>query len=614
MSFESMGLPAPLMRGIADLGFVNATPIQEQVIPTLISNSSDLVALAQTGTGKTAAFGLPLLSLIDIQQRNTQALVLCPTRELCMQITRDIQAFGAHMPGLNVTAVYGGASIQNQIRELNRGSQIIVATPGRMVDLLSRRSIIDLSIIKHVVLDEADEMLNMGFKEDLDTILASTPKTKHTWLFSATMPDEVARIAKNYMSKPVEITAGAKNKGNENIEHLYYAVHARDKYQALKRIADYFPDIFAIVFCRTKIETQQIAEALIKDGYNADALHGDLSQAQRDQVMGRYRSRTIRMLVATDVAARGIDVDNVTHVINYSLPDEIENYTHRSGRTARAGKKGISISIVHMREIGKIRMIEKKIGRKFTQQTIPNGFEVCEKQLFSLIKKVHEVEVNEAEIGKYMTKIYAELEDLNREDIIKRFVSIEFNRFLDYYQNTRDLNANVDSDRRERGERGDRGDRFERSERSDRGDRGDRSERRERSDSRSRTGKDAVKFFVNLGQMDGLEKKTMAHLLAVAGDIPEQSVVWVDIRKNYTFVEVDEKAADTFQRNAASGHTFKNRKVVVERRDVNRDFNRDAPRESNREGGRETSRDFNKEKPVTEERKRKKTYGKKYGK
>jgi ATP-dependent RNA helicase DeaD len=567
-----MGLPAPLLQAIAGLGFETPTPVQEQVIPALLKGESDLVALAQTGTGKTAAFGLPLLSLIDTYQGITQALVLCPTRELCMQITRDIQQYGKHVQGLRVTAVYGGASIQNQIKELNRGSQIIVATPGRMIDLLSRKTVIDLSLIKYVVLDEADEMLNMGFKEDIDNILATTPPYKQTWLFSATMPDEVARIAKHYMKSPVEITTGGRNKGNENIEHLYYTVHARDKYAALKRIADFQPDIFAIVFCRTRIETQQIAEAMIKDGYNADALHGDLSQAQRDHVMGRYRNRTIRMLVATDVAARGIDVDNVTHVINYSLPDEIENYTHRSGRTARAGKKGVSISIIHMREVGKIRAIEKKIGRKFTQLPVPNGYEVCERQLFSLVKRVHDVAVNEEEILPYMDSIYEQMADLSKEEIIKRFVSTEFNRFLDYYRNAPDLNSNTQRD----------------------GDGGGRDSRGPRRDSNP----NAVKFFVNLGQMDDLDKRAMVTLLAVAGDVPEKSIVWVDVRKNYTFVEVETDKADRFLKMASDGHTFKKRKVVVEKRgSERREFSRagDAGKERRRESTREKRSDSTRE-------------------
>jgi len=356
MTFEELGLSQPVLKAIGELGFESPTPIQEKAIPAVLTGEEDMVALAQTGTGKTAAFGLPLTQLINFESRQVQAVVLCPTRELCMQITRDLQNFTKYLGGAHVVSIYGGASIEGQIREVRKGPQIIVGTPGRMVDMIDR-GVVNLTTIQYVVLDEADEMLNMGFKEDLDMILSDTPATKSTWLFSATMPDEVLRISRSYMKDPVEITVGGKNTGNENIEHQYYVVHQRDKYLALKRIADYNPDIFAIVFCLTKIETQQIADALIKDGYNADALHGDLSQAQRDHVMKRYRSRSLQMLVATDVAARGIDVNDVTHVINYNLPDEIENYTHRSGRTARAGKKGVSIAIINMKEVYKIRQI-----------------------------------------------------------------------------------------------------------------------------------------------------------------------------------------------------------------------------------------------------------------
>ena len=361
--FEELGIEQRIVKAITELGFENPTPIQEETIPVLLSGKKDLVGLAQTGTGKTAAFGLPMAQLVDFNSRNTQALIICPTRELCLQITRDLQSYVKYIDGAHIVAIYGGASLEMQSRELSRGAQIIVATPGRMVDMINRRKV-KLANISMVVLDEADEMLNMGFKEDLDSILSETPPDKNTWLFSATMQNEVARIAKNYMKDPYEVTVGKQNQGADNIEHRYYIVHAKDKYAALKRIADYNPEIFGIVFCRTRIETQQIAEQLIKDGYNADSLHGDLSQQQRDQVMARYRSKTLQMLVATDVAARGIDVNNITHVINYNLPDDIENYTHRSGRTARAGKSGVSIVIINMKEVGKIRMIERQIGKK----------------------------------------------------------------------------------------------------------------------------------------------------------------------------------------------------------------------------------------------------------
>ena len=395
--FNELGIRSDIVNAITELGFEKPTPIQESAIPVLLSGSNDFVGLAQTGTGKTAAFGLPLLELIDYNKNFPQALILCPTRELCLQISNDVKNYAKNLPNVNVVAVYGGANIVNQLRDIKRGVQIVVATPGRMKDILNRKAI-DFSQVKYVVLDEADEMLNMGFQEDIDDILSTTPKEKKTWLFSATMPREVRAIAQKYMTDPKELTMGAKNTGNVNIEHEYYIVKARDKYAAFKRIVDYNPEIFGIVFCRTKIETQEIAEHLVKDGYNADSLHGDLSQQQRDKVMKRYRDRSLQLLIATDVAARGIDVNNVTHVINYSLPDEIENYTHRSGRTGRAGKTGISIAIINSREFNKIRQIEKVIGKQFTKAEIPSGFDVVEKQLFALVHKVHQVEVNEKQI------------------------------------------------------------------------------------------------------------------------------------------------------------------------------------------------------------------------
>ncbi|MCC6601221.1 MAG: DEAD/DEAH box helicase [Crocinitomicaceae bacterium] len=500
-SFEESGLAKPVLKAIAELGFETPTPIQSQAIPELLSGNRDLVALAQTGTGKTAAFGLPLANLLDFQSRKTQAVILCPTRELCMQIARDIQNYTKYMQGAHTVAIYGGASIEGQIRDVRKGPQIIVGTPGRMIDMIER-GIIDLSTIEFVILDEADEMLHMGFKEDLDTILSETPEEKNTWLFSATMPNEVARIARSYMNDPFEITVGGRNTGNENIEHQYYVVHARDKYLALKRIADYNPDIFAIVFCRTKAETQEVADMLIKDGYNADALHGDLSQSQRDHVMKRYRSRALQMLVATDVAARGIDVNDVSHVINYNLPDEIESYTHRSGRTARAGKTGVSIVIINMKEVFKIRQLEKIIRQPFTKVMVPTPFEVCEKQLFHLVHQVHNVTVAEKAISSYLPKVYEELNDLSREEIIQRFISIEFNRFLDYYKSAPDLNI---------------------------------EERK--GDSRG-TQKGVVKMFVNLGQMDGLDANSLRTVLAEIANVNVQDITWVDLKNTFSLIEV----------------------------------------------------------------------------
>ena len=526
--FEALGLNDAIVKAVTEMGFETPTPIQDKVIPELLKGNTDLVALAQTGTGKTAAFGLPLISMIDFNSRDTQALIMCPTRELCMQITRDLQSYTKYIKDANIVAIYGGASIDTQTREIKRGAQIVVATPGRMNDMIDRRRV-NLSSVRFAVLDEADEMLNMGFKEDLDTILSQTPEEKNTWLFSATMPDEVLRISKNYMSNPVEITAGTKNAGNVNIDHVYYIVHARDKYPALKRIADSNPDIFAIVFCRTKIETQEIADKLIKDGYNADALHGDLSQSQRDHVMKRYRSRSLQMLVATDVAARGIDVQDVTHVINYTLPDEIENYTHRSGRTARAGKTGVSIAIINMKEIGKIRIIERIIKKKFTEGKVPTGFEACEKQLFSLVKKVHEVEVNEEAIEAYMPKIYDELKDLSREDIIKRFVSSEFNRFLDYYKNAPDLNASAS-----------KGERFV-------------------------SAPGITKLFVNLGELDSLDSTSMKEYISEVSGVDMASIVSVEVKSSFSFIEVKTEIAEIIQGTFKNAR-YNNRSVRIESR------------------------------------------------
>jgi ATP-dependent RNA helicase DeaD len=526
--FEALGLNNAIVKAVTELGFESPTPIQEKVIPALLTGNTDLVALAQTGTGKTAAFGLPLISLIDFASRDTQAVILCPTRELCMQITRDLQSYTKYIDGANIVAVYGGASIDNQSRDIKKGAQIVVATPGRMNDMIDRRRV-NLSNVRYAVLDEADEMLNMGFKEDLDTILSQTPQEKNTWLFSATMPDEVLRISKNYMTTPVEITAGTKNSGNENIEHVYYVVHARDKYPALKRISDSNPDIFAIVFCRTRIETQEIADKLIKDGYNADALHGDLSQSQRDHVMKRYRSRSLQMLIATDVAARGIDVQDVTHVINYALPDEIENYTHRSGRTARAGKKGVSIAIINMKEVGKIRIIERLIKTKFTQATVPTGFQACETQLFSLVKKIHEVEVNEKAIETYLPKIYDELKELTREDIIKRFVSTEFNRFLDYYKNAPDLNVASGRDRPSVSVNG------------------------------------ITKLFINLGELDNLDSSTMKEYISEVSGVATNLIVNIDVKSSFSFVEVKTEAAEIIS-GTFKNIQYNNRNVRIESR------------------------------------------------
>jgi len=534
--FSTLGIRHDIVNAITELGFENPTPIQEQAIPVLLSGSNDFVGLAQTGTGKTAAFGLPLLELLDFSQNYPQALILCPTRELCLQITNDLKNYAKNLPDVHVVAVYGGAAISDQLRQIKRGVQIVVATPGRMLDIINRKAV-DFTKVKYVVLDEADEMLNMGFQEDIDQILFTTPEDKKTWLFSATMPGEVRRIAKKYMTDPFELTMGTKNTGNVNIEHEYYVVKARDKYAAFKRIVDFNPEIFGIVFCRTKIETQEIAEALMKDGYNADSLHGDLSQQQRDRVMKRYRDRSLQLLIATDVAARGIDVNDVTHVINYSLPDEIENYTHRSGRTARAGKSGISIAIINSKESGKIRQIERVIGKQFTQAEIPSGFDVCEKQLFGLVHKVHNVAVSEDQIEQYLPRIMEEFKDLDKAEIIKRFASLEFNRFLDYYKNAPDLNASAEDSGR-----GERGDKF------------------------GRTGfkSDFTRLFINLGSVDDFSRGDMLGFICNQAKISGKTIGKIDLKGVYTFFEVENEFADKVQQEFSKNIEFQGRPVRVE--------------------------------------------------
>ncbi|MFB9843441.1 DEAD/DEAH box helicase [Mucilaginibacter ginsenosidivorans] len=566
--FIQLGIRHDIVNAITELGFENPTPIQEQSIPVLLTGSNDFVGLAQTGTGKTAAFGLPLLELLDFEENHPQALILCPTRELCLQITNDLKNYAKNMRNVHVVAVYGGASISDQLHQIRRGVQIVVATPGRMLDIINRKAI-NFSNVKYVVLDEADEMLNMGFQEDIDSILSTTPDEKKTWLFSATMPSEVRRIAKKYMENPFELTMGTKNTGNENIEHEYYVVRARDKYAAFKRIVDFNPEIFGIVFCRTKIETQEIAEALIKDGYNADSLHGDLSQQQRDKVMKRYRERSLQLLIATDVAARGIDVNDVTHVINYSLPDEIENYTHRSGRTARAGKTGVSISIINGKELGKIRQIEKTLGKRFVKMEIPGGFDVVEKQLFALIHKVHNVEVNEQQIEQYLPRIMDEFKELSKEEIIKRFASLEFNSFLEYYKNAPDLNAPVDESRRSDST----GDRFNRT--------GMRS--------------DFTRLFINLGSVDGFSRGDLLGYICNTAKISGKTVGKIDVKGVYSFFEVPNDDVAKVQ-TGFKGADFQGRDVRIEiSGDSSNESRGGASNYKRREGGERREGGFRRE-------------------
>lgn len=580
-SFEALGLSRGLVESIQVIGFETPTPIQEKAIPVLLTGNRDFVGLAQTGTGKTAAFGLPLLELVDDTNRHTQALVLAPTRELGLQITNDLENFAEKFKQFNIVAVYGGASISEQIRKVKKGAQIIVATPGRLIDMIDRKAI-NLSTIKYIVLDEADEMLNMGFKEDLDKILSFTPEDKSTWLFSATMPREVRAIMKNYMSDPFELTVGEQNTGNVNIEHHYVIVQEKDRYLGLKRILDYSPDIFGLIFCRTRIDTQRVAEMLMKDGYNADALHGDLTQQQRDSVMMKFRQRTLQILVATDVAARGIDVDNITHVIHLNIPDEMEFYTHRSGRTARAGKKGVSIAMISKRELGKVKQIEKILKSPFKRMMIPSGPEVCQKQLLALMHKVHEVKVNESEIAEFLPAVEEELKDLSKQELIKRFASIEFNRFLDYYRNAPDLNAE--------GRRSDGGGAEERY-------------------------SNGARFFINLGKMDGLDVSRLIELIDDYAGIGKKDLGKIDLKGAYSFFEVEKERADEIIKGI-HGIEFKGRQVRVElteRKDRESSGSRSRSSSSGRDfkrgggggSGRSSGRSFGSKSPRSSDSKRK---------
>ena len=504
-TFKSLGLNENLLKAITDMGFETPSEVQEKTIPILLQEETDLVSLAQTGTGKTAAFGFPMLQKINAESRTTQGLILSPTRELCMQITNEIASYGKYIKGLNVVAIYGGASITDQAQQIKKGAQIIVATPGRMKDMIGRR-MIDISKIEYCVLDEADEMLNMGFYEDITEILSHSPENKSTWLFSATMPKEVSSIAKKFMHKPVEITVGSRNVSTETVSHEYYLVNARDRYSALKRLADANPDIFSVVFCRTKRDTQKVAEQLILDGYNAGALHGDLSQNQRDIVMKSFRKRQIQMLVATDVAARGIDVDDITHVINYQLPDEIETYTHRSGRTGRAGKSGVSMVIVSKSEIRKIHSIEKLIQKKFEQKDIPGGMEICEVQLFHLANSIKNTEINH-EIDLYLPNINEVLTDFSKEELIKKVFSVEFTRFYNYYKNAKDLNA-VSSEGRDFSEGG---------------------------------STDSVRYFINIGAKDDFDWMSLKDFLRDILELGKDDVYKVDVKDSFSFFNTDTK-------------------------------------------------------------------------
>lgn len=570
MTFNETGLKPEILKAITEMGFENPTPIQEQTIPHLINSTQDLVALAQTGTGKTAAFGLPLLHNISMQTRDIQGLILCPTRELCLQITRDLENYSKYMTGLKTIAVYGGADITKQIRELKSGGQIVVGTPGRVNDLI-RRKVLNVSAIRWMVLDEADEMLTMGFKDELDTILATTPEEKQTLLFSATMPSEIAEMATKYLHNPSELSVGRRNEGAANVEHHYYVVHAKDKYATLKRIADNYPDCYAIVFCRTRMETREVADQFMADGYNADALHGDLSQAQRDTVMARFRAKQLQMLIATDVAARGLDVNDLSHVINYSMPDDPEVYIHRSGRTGRAGKSGISVSILHMKETGRLKQIERIARKKFERKMVPGGDEICEKQMFHLIDRVVNVDIAENQIGKYMPLILEKFETMSKEEIVKHFVSLEFNQLMEYYKNAKDLNIRVDAQR-------------------------DPSQRNDRGGERMKF----TKLFINVGKKQNLSASGLIGLINEYSKRHKIEIGRIDIQRKFSFFEIDsnyeKELIKSLNNQVIEGHLINIGRVESNSPEAQREggsggsFRRDkfdgGQRNGRREGGR----------------------------
>ena len=542
-TFEELGVSPEIRKAIEEMGYENPMPVQEEVIPYLLGNGNDVVALAQTGTGKTAAFGLPLIQKIDVSRRVPQALILCPTRELCLQIAGDLTDYSKYITDLKILPVYGGSSIESQIKSLKAGVHIIVATPGRLIDLMERK-VARLDTVADVVMDEADEMLNMGFTDSINAILEKVPEERNTLMFSATMSPEIARIAKTYLHDAKEITIGTKNEGSKNVHHIAYTVHAKDKYLALKRVVDFYPQIYGIIFCRTRKETQEIADKLIQDGYNADSLHGELSQAQRDLVMQKFRQRHLQLLVATDVAARGLDVNDLTHVINYGLPDDTESYTHRSGRTGRAGKTGVSIAIINLREKGKMREIERIIKKKFDIGTLPTGKEICEQQLIKLIDDIEKVKVDEEEIETFLPGIYRKLEWLSKEDLIKRVVSMEFNRFLDYYKNAAEIEQPKGNEKRE-----------------------SQKERKDHGSDREKTSRKAEKgytrLFLNLGKTDGFYANQIIELINRNLKKERIEIGRIDLMQNFSFFEIAEAQAPMVNK-ALNKTTANGRRVIVE--------------------------------------------------
>jgi len=556
-TFKESGLLPELLKAVKALNFQIPMPVQQRVIPEILNNDRDIIALAQTGTGKTAAFGLPLIHRLNFVQNDPQVIILSPTRELCTQIAKDLEGYGQFLANFSVLAVYGGSSIENQIRALKNGVHIIVATPGRMNDLIRRKKV-DLSNINTIVLDEADEMLNMGFSEDLNIILNLIPQPRRVLLFSATMPNEIANIASRYMHDPIEITVGTRNAGTENVKHHYYVVNAKDRYLALKRIVDFYPDIYGIIFCRTRQETAEVAEKLMKDGYNADALHGDLSQAQRDYVMNKFRNKNLQMLVATDVAARGLDVDNLSHIINYNLPDDNEIYTHRSGRTGRAYQSGISISIVHSREQHRIHQLENIIKQKFEHKSVPSGVDICKKQLYHLIQKMENVEVNESEINPFIPEVLKKTEHLEKEEVIKRFLSLEFNRFLEYYKNAPDLNVHEHK----------------------------RGEDRDRNFDERRSGNGFTALRISVGTMDGL---TVPKLIGMVNDFSKNRKIKIgkaNINSIFTIFEVENSYVDVVLNNL-KGRVYAGRDLAIKIAS-----NRDQPNNKKRRNDSEKNGKF----------------------
>src|SRR5215469_16425714 len=547
ITFEGLGIDARLVQATNELGFVNPTQIQEKAIPVLLSGTKDFIGLAQTGTGKTAAFGLPLLQLVSTVDKYPQALIVCPTRELCIQIVNEIEQFKKQMRGIHVVAVYGGASIGMQIKDIKKGVQLVVATPGRLIDLIERKAI-NLEQIKYVVLDEADEMLNMGFQDDIEFILQNTPNREATWLFSATMPPEIRKVSRRYMNEPFEITVGKANTGNKNIDHQYYVTSAQHRYETLKRLIDFNPGIYGLIFTRTKADAQEIAEKLTREGYDIDALHGDLTQAQRDKVMGEFRERTLQLLIATDVAARGIDVKEITHVINYELPDDLEVYTHRSGRTGRAGSTGISLSLVHSREIGKLKQIERMVQSPFHKMEIPSGKDVCRKQFFHFMDRLLQADISHGDYETYVPMLAEKFSSVSKEEVLKRVAALEFDRFLKYYENAEDLNARERV--REFAGRDGRG-----------GDRGEYGRGEGRSRARAQNGSgDYAKLFVNLGTKDGFYKASFLQFLLDMSDLRKEVLGRIDMKEMNSWIEIDKRSAAQMIR-AIDGKNYKGRRI-----------------------------------------------------